>query len=100
MTTTHTMEFERIPGAMGTTGGYFLAKTKQATAAAVANDDILKWCNVADVIIIGIQSEVGDVFTFDAKDTTSPDIAYTVDASVLTTSTAATRVEGLVLVKL
>lgn len=94
------MKYERVHGATASISGYILAFTEQVTDAAVANDDTLKWLNVKDVIPAGgIQSEVGDVFTFDTKDTTSPNIIYTVDASVLTTSTAATSVKGFVLIK-
>ena len=97
--TDHTMVAKPIPGSLGNDEGYQLCFVYQATDAAVANNDTLTWKNTRHVIPIGISSEIGSVIDFDASAASSTSWQLTVNATVLTTSTAATRVEGLALVK-
>jgi hypothetical protein len=97
--TTHTMRANRIPGTLGAREGYVLCWVEQTTDAAVANDDILSFKNVKHVIPVGIVSEIGSVIDFDASAASGSDWLLTVNATVLTTSTAATRVEGLALIR-
>ena len=94
----HPMEYERIPGALGTDEGYVLCKVKQITAAAVANDDTITFGNVKDVILGLITSEVGSIMDFDAKTVTTA-VAFTVNTTVITTGTAATKIEGMALIR-
>ena len=97
--TDHPMNATPISGALGTNDGYMLCMVEQVTAAAVATNDTLTWNDVKDVIPITITSEIGSVIDFDASAASSADWVLTVNATVLTTSTAATWVKGLALVK-
>ena len=90
---THTMKWEKVPGALGTSSGYALCYVEQATDAAVANDDILTFKNVQDVQALTLQSEVGLAIAYDAVATTAGK-QYTVNAT-----TAATYVKGIALIK-
>ena len=93
MATTHTMKWERVPGALGTKGGYVLCFVEQATNASVADNDILTFKNVKDVQALNLQSEVGLAIAFDAVGTSSGK-QYTVN-----TTTASTYVKGTALIK-
>ena len=97
--TDHTMKAIPIPGATGTNDGYVLCMIEQVTAASVANNDTLTFKNVKDVIPISITSEIGSIIDFDASAASSDDWVITVNATVLTTSTAATWVKGSALVQ-
>lgn len=90
---THTMKWEQVPGALGTNGGYKLCFVEQATDASVADNDILTFKNVSDVQALVLQSEVGTLIDFDAVGTTAGK-QYTV-----LTTTAATYIKGLALIK-
>ena len=90
---THTMKWEKIPGALGTSGGYELCFVEQATDASVADNDILTFKNVRDVQALQLQSEIGVDINYDAVATTAGK-QYTVNAT-----TAATYVKGLALIK-
>lgn len=90
---THTMKWEKIPGALGTSGGYALCFVEQATDASVADNDILTFKNVSDVQALQLQSEVGVDINYDAVATTAGK-QYTV-----VTTTAATYIKGLALIK-
>jgi hypothetical protein len=90
---THTMKWERVPGALGTSGGYVLCFVEQATNAAIADNDILDFKNVKDVQALFLQSEVGLLIDYDAVGTTAGK-QYTV-----LTTTAATYIKGLALIK-
>jgi hypothetical protein len=87
------MKWEKVPGALGTSGGYVLCYVEQATDAAVANDDILTFKNVRDVQALTLQSEVGLAIAYDAVTTTAGK-QYVVNAT-----TAATYIKGLALIK-
>ena len=97
--TNHTMKLEQIPGALGTQAGYVLCFATMGTAAAVADDDVLVFKNVKKIIPINIVSEIGSLIDFDASAASSNDWNLTVNTTVLTTGTAASYVEGLVLAK-
>lgn len=88
-----------IPGALATNDGYVLCMVSQVTAASVANNDTLTWVETKDVIPVSITSEIGSVIDFDTSGASSDDWVLTVNSTVLTTSTAATWVKGLALVK-
>jgi uncharacterized protein related to proFAR isomerase len=90
---THTMKWEKVPGALGTNSGYVLCYVEQATDASVADNDILTFKNVQDVQALFMQSEVGLMMDFDAVGTTAGK-QYTV-----LTTTAATYIKGLALIK-
>jgi len=94
----HDMKATPIPGATGLNSGYVLCMVEQVTAASVANNDTLTFNNVKDVIPISITSEIGSLIDFDASAASSDDWVLTVNATVLTTGTAATWVKGLVLI--
>jgi len=95
----HEMSATPIPGALGTNDGYQLCQIAQVTAAAVADDDTLTWKNVEDVIPVSVTSEIGSILDFDASAASSDDWVLTVNATVITTGTAATWIKGLALVK-
>jgi hypothetical protein len=96
----HIMTAEPIPGALGTNDGYQLCKISQVTNAAVANNDTLTWNNTKDVIPVSITSEKGSIIDFDASAVNSTtNWRLTVNATVLTTGTAATWIKGLALVQ-
>ena len=90
---THTMKWEKIPGALGNSSGYQLCFVEQATNAAVADNDILTFKNVSDVQALSLQSEVGLAIAYDAVATTAGK-QYTVNAT-----TAATYIKGLAFIK-
>jgi hypothetical protein len=90
---THTMKWEKIPGALGNASGYQLCFVEQLTDAAVADNDILTFKNVVDVQALFLQSEVGLLIDYDAVATTAGK-QYTV-----LTTTAATYIKGLALIK-
>lgn len=90
---THTMKWEKVPGALGTSSGYTLCYVEQLTDAAVADNDILTFLNVRDVQALLLQSEVGANIGYDAVATTAGK-QYTV-----LTTTAATYVKGIALIK-
>jgi hypothetical protein len=87
------MKWEKVPGALGTSGGYVLCYVEQATDAAIANDDILTFKNVQDVQALTLQSEVGLAIAYDAVGTTAGK-QYTVNAT-----TAATYIKGTALIR-
>jgi hypothetical protein len=95
----HEMSATPIPGALGTNDGYQLCQIAQVSAAAVADDDTLTWKNVEDVIPVSVTSEIGSILDFDASAASSDDWVLTVNATVITTGTAATWIKGLALVK-
>jgi len=98
--TDHIMKINQVPGTLGMAEGYMLCFVQQATDAAVANNDTLTFNNVSHVIPIGIASEIGSIIDFDASAVESTvNWRLTVNTTVITTGTAATRVEGLALVK-
>ena len=90
---THTMKWERVPGALGTNEGYTLCYVEQATDAAVADNDIFTFKGVEDVQALVMQSEVGLTLAYDAVGTTAGK-QYTVN-----TTTAATSAKGTALIK-
>ena len=95
----HIMTATPIPGSLGTNDGYQLCKIGQETNAAVANNDTLTWKNVSDVLPVSVTSEIGSIIDFDASAASSADWVLTVNTTVITTGTAATRIKGLALVK-
>ena len=95
----HIMSATAIPGVLGTNDGYQLCQIAQVTEASVANNDTLTWNNVSDVFPIAITRELGSLIDFDASAASTDDWVLTVNATVLTTSTAATWIKGLALVK-
>ena len=95
----HVMKVNRIPGALVTTSGYVLCMVEQETDASVADDDTLTFKNVGHVIPCNIVNEKGGIIDFDASAASSDDWVLTVNATVITTGIAATRVEGLALIR-
>lgn len=91
--TTHTMKWEKVPGTLGTSGGYSLCYVEQVTNAAVADNDVLTFKGVSDVQALQLQSETGVDINFDAVGTTSGK-QYTV-----ATTTAATYIKGTAMIK-
>ena len=90
---THTMKWEKVPGALTTATGYSLCFVEQATDASVADNDILDFKGVTDVQALQLQSEIGVDINFDAVATTAGK-QYTV-----VTTTAATYVKGIAMIR-
>jgi len=97
--TDHVMKASPIPGALGNSQGYQLCFVEQVTDAAVANNDTLTFKGIKHVIPVGIVSEIGSIIDFDASAASGSDWQLTVNTTVITTGTAATRVEGVALVQ-